>query len=239
MNWIISGTCKIPNAPFPMDCHIYTYPCVLPYVTLHSPSLIFQYSILFAQCVHAKCGRYASQWNKVHVTLHAGMHWPSLGNCVSALPTCECAPGDRRWDLSDIWRSWCQGHCMEAWQVCIVMDTVLSMMRQCVQSPQWRCGCVNSLHTVNRIWAHMVFWLILRALLEWCWVMFSLLTVEYDSFQVRRPHPYLKMWRWLIPWASKNFSCLLCRSTCSEGIISPRWPQCLTAVLTSDISSLA
>lgn len=112
--------------------------------------------------------RYASQWNKVHVALHAGMHWPSLGSCVSALPTCECPPGDRRWDLSDIWSSWCQGHCMEAWQVCIVMDTVLSMMKQCVRSPQWRCGCVNSLHMVNLyMGAHMVFWLIVRAFHSW------------------------------------------------------------------------
>lgn len=56
---------------------------------------------------------------------------------------------------------------MEAWQVCIVMDTVLSMMRQCVQSPQWRYGCVNSLHTVNLcIGAHGI-WLIVRAFHSW------------------------------------------------------------------------
>ena len=189
-----------------MDCHIYTYPCVLPcvlpYVALHPLLLIFQSpyylpSVSMLNVVY----RYASQWNKVHVALHAGMHWPSLGSCVSALPTCECAPGDRRWDLSDIWRSWCQGHCMEAWQVCIVMDAVLSMMRQCVQSPQWRYGCVNSLHTVNLCMGAHGILVSCEGIpfLEWCWVMISLLTVDCDSFQVRRPHPYLKMWWWLIP----------------------------------------
>jgi len=142
--------------------------------------------------------RYASQWNKVIVALHAGMHWPSLGSCVSALPTCECAPGDRRWDLSDIWRSWCQGHCMEAWQVCIDCHGYCTIYDEAMCTVTavevWVCKLVA--HGEPVYWRT---WYLVNCegipFLEWCWVMFSLLTVECDSFQVHRPYPYLKMWR--------------------------------------------